>query len=79
MKFIIKNKKKSFRISSSLMGKINIRKKYKCIRYIIFSNLAFYDNQFIINCCINNKNKIPLSISDLHLKIRKYKIKFFNY
>jgi len=71
--FIIKNENKSFRLSSSLIKEL-INQENETMLDEIFSNLMFFDNQFIIECCIYNKNKVPLSVSDLDSKIDKYKI-----
>jgi len=73
IKFIIKNENKSFRLSSSLIKEL-INQENETMLDEIFSNLMFFGNQFIIECCIYNKNKVPLSVSDLDSKIDKYKI-----
>ena len=73
LKFIIENCSKYINISSPLIKRL-IKEDNFPLFSIIFENLYFFDNEFILNfLLLNYKNKTPISTSDLKQQISKYK------
>jgi len=73
IKFILNNKKRNFKISSLLMKELLFYERSPTSD-TVFSNLKFYDIEFIMNCCFCYKYKKPLSRSKLKKLISKYEI-----
>eukprot|EP00833_Pecoramyces_ruminatium_P017644 jgi/Orpsp1_1/1191676/evm.model.d7180000087723.1 len=75
LQFIMKNCIKYIEISSNLIKRL-IGDKNIYLLNVIFNNLKYYDNEFILNFLLYYKNKKPVSIKDLNQQIsnEKYKI-----
>jgi len=70
----LQNKMKNYEITSKLI-KILIKDKKVNLLDVIFSNLSFYDNDFILQLLFFYKNKISISTSDLIQQISNEKFK----
>jgi len=75
LKFIIEKCSKYLDISSPLIKRLIKEDNYQLFS-IIYENLNFFDNEFILNILLlNYKNKTPISTSNLKQQISKYKYK----
>jgi len=73
LKYIVKNSYEYFNVSSALIKKLLKDDNLKLLD-IIFDNILFFDNEFIIKLLLSYKNKMPLSIKELEQQIENYKL-----
>lgn len=77
LKFILRHQNGPFRISKDLIQ--TLIDDYSSLLDTIFKNFHIYDINFILDCCLYYKNKIPLSSLELCQKILKYEKDDFEY
>jgi len=72
----MKNFTKYFSISSNLIKKL-IKEEEISLLDIIFENLKFYDNEFILQFLLYYKNKTEIITSHIKQQISNIKFKVF--
>ena len=75
LQFIIKHSYKNFNISSNLVKKLMEEDENVYLLDDIFTNLKFYDNDFILRMLIYYKNKKAISVAVLNQQISNEKFR----